>query len=69
LALNVLKKLVKNTDGSVSLKLSGDSLNNAPGAVETFLKLADNRFGTTPTPTATPSAVSERNAPSPSPNA
>lgn len=48
LALNVSKKLVKNSDGSVSLTLSGDSLNNAAGAVETFHKLADKRFGSTP---------------------
>ncbi|MFZ4594299.1 MAG: hypothetical protein ACOYOF_08580 [Verrucomicrobiaceae bacterium] len=46
---------MKNRKGSVSLKLSGDSLNNAPGAVETFRKLSDRRFGTTPTPPATPS--------------
>jgi len=48
LALNVSKKLQRNTDGSVSLTLSGASLNNAAGAVETFHKLADKQFGSAP---------------------
>lgn len=48
LALNVSKKWQRNPDGSVSLTLSGESLNNAAGAVETFHKLADKQFGSTP---------------------
>ncbi len=48
LVLNVSKKLVRNTDGSATLTLSGQSLHNPQGAVETFHQLADKEFGSTP---------------------